>query len=88
MMDEIQQSPAITKKYNDYSQEVEDYAATQAAEAESSAAKRDKNFPERLHYLLTELENDGLQHIACWRPHGRCFVVSDKKEFESRFLHL
>jgi HSF-type DNA-binding len=38
-------------------------------------------FPEKLHYMLHQLEQEGLQHIASWMPHGRSFVVSDKQEF-------
>jgi hypothetical protein len=52
----------------------------------SSCAKKDKNFPERLHYVLSEIEKDGLQHIAFWQPHGRCFMVRDQKLFTKDFL--
>jgi hypothetical protein len=38
-------------------------------------------FPEKLHVMLHRLEVDGLQHVCCWKPHGRCFIVGDKKEF-------
>jgi HSF-type DNA-binding len=40
-------------------------------------------FPEKLHLMLHQLENEGLQHICCWKPHGRCFVIGDKDEFAS-----
>lgn len=33
------------------------------------------NFPVKLHYMLSELEDDGLEHIASWQPHGRCILV-------------
>ena len=35
----------------------------------------DRHFPVKLHYMLSELEQDGLDHIVSWQPHGRCFVV-------------
>jgi HSF-type DNA-binding len=38
-------------------------------------------FPEKLHDMLYQLEKEGLQHIACWKPHGRCFIVGNRKEF-------
>jgi hypothetical protein len=38
-------------------------------------------FPEKLHDMLYQLEKEGLQHIACRKPHGRCFIVGNKKEF-------
>jgi HSF-type DNA-binding len=38
-------------------------------------------FPEKLHYMLRQLEKEGLQHVVRWNPHGRSFVVGDKEEF-------
>jgi hypothetical protein len=38
-------------------------------------------FPEKLHFMLHQLEKEGLQHVCCWKPHGRCFLVGDKKAF-------
>lgn len=32
----------------------------------------DQSFPVRLHYMLSEMEKDGLSHIVSWQPHGRC----------------
>jgi hypothetical protein len=46
------------------------------------------NFPVKLHYMLSEIERDGLNHIVSWQPHGRCFVVHRKKEFEEKLLPL
>jgi HSF-type DNA-binding len=50
--------------------------------------RADQNFPVKLHYILSELERDGLSHIVSWQPHGRCFVVRDQKEFVERVLPL
>jgi HSF-type DNA-binding len=38
-------------------------------------------FPEKLHFMLRQSEKEGLQHIVCWQPHGRSFMVRDKKSF-------
>ena len=54
----------------------------------ASGAKKDHYFPVKLHYVLSEMENDGLQHIASWQPHGRSFVVHDQEEFVKKVLVL
>jgi hypothetical protein len=46
------------------------------------------NFPIKLHYLLSDLEIDGLDDIVSWQPHGRCFVVHKKQEFMENILPL
>lgn len=46
----------------------------------------EKSFPVRLHYMLSDLEKEGLSHIASWQPHGRCFAVHDHEAFEERIL--
>ena len=38
-------------------------------------------FPLKLHELLEKVEEDGLQHIVSWQPHGRAFVVREPKAF-------
>jgi len=49
---------------------------------------KDTNFPVRLHYVLDEMERDGMQHVASWQPHGRCFKVHSPRVFETQFLPL
>lgn len=51
-----------------------------------SASGGNANFPERLHYVLSDMEKDGLDNIASWQSHGRCFVVHDVKRFEKEIL--
>jgi cytochrome c553 len=46
-----------------------------------SAPNDHLSFPEKLHYMLHRMEKEGLQHVVCWKPHGRSFAVGDKKEF-------
>jgi hypothetical protein len=43
-------------------------------------------FPAKLHYALEQAENDGLGEIIAWRPHGRAFLVLDRRRFEAEFL--
>jgi hypothetical protein len=48
--------------------------------------RQPKNFVVQLHSILDELENDGLDTIACWQPHGRAFIVKNADELVSRIL--
>jgi len=32
----------------------------------------DQSFPMKLHFMLNDIEQDGLAHIVSWQPHGRC----------------
>ena len=52
----------------------------------ASAPKNNNNFPEKLHYVLNEMEKDGLESVASWQPHGRCFIVHDPKQFSNDIL--
>jgi hypothetical protein len=39
-------------------------------------------FPWRLHEMLEFVEKtEGLEHVVCWKPHGRAFAVLNKKIF-------
>lgn len=40
-----------------------------------------RSFPEKLHHLLASMDEEGLEHIIAWQPHGRCFVIHEKKTF-------
>ena len=46
----------------------------------------DRNFPVKLHYMLSELEDDEQDHIVGWAPHGRCFVVHDQVRWGPEFF--
>jgi hypothetical protein len=45
-----------------------------------------RNFPTKLHECLTELEQQGLGHIAGFQPHGRSFLVHKPQEFMQQVL--
>lgn len=38
-------------------------------------------FPPKLHEMLEQVQEEGLEHIVSWQPHGRCFLVHDPKGF-------
>jgi len=38
-------------------------------------------FPEKLHYMLSQMDKNETAHIVNWQTHGRCFVVHKPKEF-------
>lgn len=45
-------------------------------------------FPLRLHYMLKEMEADGLSDIMSWQEHGRSFRVHDRDRFTKEVLPL
>jgi len=45
-----------------------------------------RTFPMKLHEALTQIENDGLDSIVGWLPHGRSFMIHKPKEFEDYIL--
>jgi len=77
----------VEHKYHDYSREIE---LDQKAEEQEQTTNRngEQNFPVKLHFMLSELAADGLDHIVSWQPHGRCFVVHKHHEFVKFVLPL
>ena len=43
-------------------------------------------FPEKLHFMLSRVESEGLSDIVSWQPHGRCFIVRKPKEFVTEIM--
>lgn len=43
-------------------------------------------FPTKLHLMLSKLEEEGLNDIVSWQPHGRCFLVHKPKEFVDEIM--
>jgi len=89
MMDELQTLYASSKvvAYRDYAK-LQNTSSKSNEMAKVSCSYKQINFPERLHYILNEMEKDGLQHVATWQPHGRCFIVHDPKYFSKEILPL
>jgi hypothetical protein len=83
-----------TNMYHDYANE----KVTESAEEQSYAEeytqhqhqsnRNEHNFPVKLHYMLSELENDGVDGIVSWQPHGRCFLVHKQQQFVEKVLPL
>jgi hypothetical protein len=48
----------------------------------------EQNFPVKLHYMLSELEKDGMDDVVSWQPHGRCFLVHKQQQFVEQVLPL
>jgi hypothetical protein len=75
---------AENHSYNDYANEAE-----KALEASGDDLNHgEDNFPVKLHYMIKELENDGMADIVSWQPHGRCFLVHKQLQFVERILPL
>jgi hypothetical protein len=43
-------------------------------------------FPEKLYFMLQEVEQEGKSHIASFYSHGRAFGIHDMKAFEDEIL--
>lgn len=86
--------------YKDFSTEIEPSGRNQQSVKESSggvglesncssyARYHQHTFPVKLHYMLSEMDADGLTHVVSWQPHGRCFMVHDPNEFVRTILPL
>ena len=83
---------AASSPYRDYSKEVEEQRhpnqSSSAAGKNGNGSSSETNFPVKLHYMLSDMEADGLDHIVSWQPHGRAFIVHKPKEFVSQVLLL
>jgi hypothetical protein len=86
----------VVHNYHDYANKVEGIAESvlvedqhHSEELTRSMTNRGKqSFPVKLHYMLSELETDGMDDIVSWQPHGRCFLVHKPQEFVDKVLHL
>lgn len=47
---------------------------------------QNKFFPDILHRMLDQVEQEGFSNIVCWLPHGRAFRVHDRKRFCAEIL--
>jgi HSF-type DNA-binding len=82
---------ATMADYRDYSRATEESVAAEAVNAAAdqkhqTSVVSDQNFPVKLHYVLHELEDDGLSHIVSWSPHGRSFIVHKHDLFVQTIL--
>ncbi|KAL7556463.1 hypothetical protein ACA910_006176 [Epithemia clementina (nom. ined.)] len=58
-----------------------DYALSMAPAGYASIPKADRDvvFASKLLCMLDSIEEEGLDYIIGWQPHGRCFIVRDHK---------
>merc|ERR1711862_425452 len=63
-----------TKKYKDYI-----YVADEDIVGNFKQVRQ--IFPEKLHALITQYEEDGKSHIVSWNHHGRAFKIHDEDVF-------
>jgi hypothetical protein len=84
----------VVHNYHDYANEVEKGEESQGdlhhMEEHTHHANHggEQNFPVKLHYMLNELEKDGMDDIVSWQPHGRCFLVHKQQQFVEQVLPL
>jgi hypothetical protein len=43
-------------------------------------------FPEKLHYMLSRMDQEGTTNVVAWQGHGRCFIVKKPKEFVEEIM--
>jgi hypothetical protein len=65
-----------------------DYACVTEIEVRNEPDALKDIFPVKLHYMLSEMEKDGLENIISWQPHGRCFIIHDPNALQERCLPL
>ena len=73
--------------YHDFANEAE-IPGVSVSSHTKNGANSEQNFPVKLHYMLSDMEADGLANIVSWQPHGRCFIVNKTEEFVSKILPL
>jgi hypothetical protein len=78
----------VEHNYHDFAHEREDSSDLKASPRDTDFRHADPKFPVKLHYMLSELERDGLGHIVSWQIHGRSFIVHDLDKFVAYVLPL
>ena len=43
-------------------------------------------FPEKLHYMLSRMDDECTTDIVAWQPHGRCFIVRKPGDFVEKIM--
>jgi hypothetical protein len=93
-----QHNEKVVHNYHDYAHEVEKVEERaedlrhqhmeEHTQSSNMSNGGDQNFPVKLHYMLNELEKDGMDDIVSWQPHGRCFLVHKQQQFVEQVLPL
>ncbi len=94
-----QHNEKVVHSYHDYAHEVEkveekagdlhhQHVEEEQTQSFNMSSGGEQNFPVKLHYMLNELEKDGMDDIVSWQPHGRCFLVHKQQQFVEQVLPL
>jgi hypothetical protein len=87
-----QRNKKVVHSYHDYANETKKLAERAEnqhyMDEHTQPNPGEENFPVKLHYMLTELETDGMDDIVSWQPHGRCFLVHRQQQFVEKVLPL
>jgi hypothetical protein len=78
----------VQHNYRDHANVSEQSLQSSGAVGGVAHAASDRNFPVKLHFMLNELDADGLAHLVSWQPHGRCFVVHRQEDFVNTILPM
>jgi hypothetical protein len=86
----------VVHNYHDYADEVEKgeesvgdmHYMDEHTQSSGMNYGGEQNFPVKLHYMLNELEKDGMENIVSWQSHGRCFLVHKQQQFVEQVLPL
>ena len=84
MSNHHQQQRKVRHNYQDNAEVTQ----KESEDANKPVHASDRNFPVKLHFMLNELEADGLSHIVSWQPHGRCFLVHKQEAFVKQILPM
>ena len=74
----------VEHNYHDHAGDVDENDASSMMDFSEEHRRRGGvavAFPERLHQVLQQVENDGLGHVISWQPHGRCFLIRQPRVF-------
>ena len=92
-----QHNEKVVHNYHDYAHEVEKgegragnqlILIQEHTQSSDMSKGGEQKFPVKLHYMLNELEKDGMDEIVSWQPHGRCFHVHKQQQFVEHVLPL
>lgn len=82
----------MEKEYHDHAydrdEKGKDDATTAEPKKKGARGGVSHPFPEKLHIMLDKVEEQGLDHIVSWHPHGRSFAVHRPKEFVAEIMPL
>jgi HSF-type DNA-binding len=65
-----------------------DHSSSPTAPDSISEYRPFPRFPEKLYGLLARAGEEGYSHIISWQPHGRCFIVHNRRAFTSQLSNL